>query len=65
MFKNSFPNTLDTTVYFDEEKMETYIITGDINAMWLRDSTNQIMPYLEFISKDPLLEKMAFGLLNK
>ena len=48
MFENCFPNTLDSTVEIDEDG--TFIITGDIEAMWLRDSTNQVMPYLQFIN---------------
>ena len=48
MFENCFPNTLDTTVDFEyiDGKPDAYIITGDIDAMWLRDSTAQIWPYL-------------------
>src|SRR5205807_5967608 len=46
MFENCFPNTLDTTVDFEilEGRPDTYIITGDIDAMWLRDSTAQVWP---------------------
>ena len=47
LFESCYPNTLDTTVYSytpsstgDED---TFLITGDITAMWLRDSTNQVM----------------------
>src|SRR5687768_9788539 len=41
LFENCFPNTLDTTVDFEVigGKPDTYVITGDIDAMWLRDST--------------------------
>ena len=41
MFENCFPNTLDTTVDFGvlDGRPDTYVITGDIDAMWLRDST--------------------------
>jgi len=48
LFENCFPNTLDTTVTFGthESRPDTYVITGDINAMWLRDSTAQVTPYL-------------------
>jgi meiotically up-regulated gene 157 (Mug157) protein len=49
MFSNSYPNTLTTTVkQFDltPGQEQTYIITGDIEAMWLRDSTNQFLPYI-------------------
>ena len=40
MFENCFPNTLDTTVTYSEKNGQpsTYVITGDIDAMWLRDS---------------------------
>ncbi|MFY8166810.1 MAG: glycoside hydrolase family 125 protein, partial [Sediminibacterium sp.] len=48
LFENCYPNTLDTTVDFEmiNGKPDTYVITGDIDAMWLRDSTAQITPYL-------------------
>src|SRR5690606_28437763 len=48
MFENCFPNTLDTTVQFRMVggKPDTFVITGDIDAMWLRDSSAQVWPYL-------------------
>lgn len=53
LFENCFPNTLDTTVDFEyiDRKPDTYVITGDIDAMWLRDSTAQVWPYLPLITK--------------
>ena len=42
IFSNCYPNTLDTTVDYNSDKKETFIITGDIKAMWLRDSSLQI-----------------------
>ena len=49
IFVKAFPNTMSTTVqHFNLTKGQesTYIITGDIEAMWLRDSTNQFIPYI-------------------
>ena len=43
-------NTFDTTIIYNAT--EAFVITGDINAMWLRDSTNQIHPFVEFVNKD-------------
>ncbi|HCE43630.1 MAG TPA: metal-independent alpha-mannosidase [Lentisphaeria bacterium] len=67
MFENCFPNTLDTTVHYYEKKGKpyTYVITGDIDAMWLRDSTAQVWPYLPFASKDEKLKKLLKGVVNK
>ena len=46
LFESCYPNTLDTTVYAFKDTPEgdedTFLITGDITAMWLRDSTNQV-----------------------
>ena len=52
LFENCLPNTLDTTINFKMEngKPDTFVITGDINAMWLRDSTAQVTPYLPFVN---------------
>jgi meiotically up-regulated gene 157 (Mug157) protein len=53
LFINTFANTLDTTAYnyLREGKNHTYIITGDIEAMWLRDSTAQVWHYLPLAKK--------------
>ncbi|MFN9906727.1 MAG: glycoside hydrolase family 125 protein [bacterium] len=40
LFENCFPNTLDSTIDYSPEFQDTFVITGDIDAMWLRDSTN-------------------------
>ncbi|MED7787870.1 glycoside hydrolase family 125 protein [Francisella sp. 19X1-34] len=67
LFENCFPNTLDTTVYYDEDSSspDTYVITGDIDAMWLRDSTAQVTPYISFVNKDNRLKKMIEGVINR
>lgn len=67
LFENCFPNTIDTTVeYFTKDKKpDTYVITGDIDAMWLRDSSAQVWPYLPLCKEDKNLHKMIEGVIRK
>ncbi|TYR38006.1 glycoside hydrolase family 125 protein [Sphingobacterium phlebotomi] len=67
LFGNCLPNTLDTTVNFTLKngKEDTYVITGDIDAMWLRDSTAQVWPYLPFMKKDSKLRQLIAGVINR
>ncbi|GAB3297963.1 hypothetical protein GCM10027348_21030 [Hymenobacter tenuis] len=46
LFENCLPSTLDTTVThtLHQGRPDTYLITGDIDAMWLRDSSAQVWP---------------------
>ncbi|MCF8451446.1 MAG: glycoside hydrolase family 125 protein [Taibaiella sp.] len=67
MFENCFPNTLDTTVDFSmvDGKPDTYVITGDIDAMWLRDSSAQVWPYLPLCKEDGQLQQLIAGVINR
>ena len=67
MFENCYPNTLDTTVTYSTKngQPDTFVVTGDILAMWLRDSSAQVWPYLPLISEDEKLKKMIAGLINR
>ncbi|WP_277678066.1 glycoside hydrolase family 125 protein [Gracilibacillus dipsosauri] len=64
IFCNCFKNTLLTTVEQLEDN-SVFIITGDIPAMWLRDSTAQIKPYLTLAKKDPLLASIIEGVIKR
>lgn len=66
-FENCFPNTLDTTVYYTEENgvPDTYIITGDIDAMWLRDSSAQVNHYIPLAKDDEKLANLIEGLIRR
>ncbi|MBN2485987.1 MAG: glycoside hydrolase family 125 protein [Bacteroidales bacterium] len=68
MFENCFPNTFDTTVHYrtDEDGTDdTFVYTGDIHAMWLRDSGAQVWPYLRLANKDPKIKKLLAGVINR
>ncbi|MBK7173800.1 MAG: glycoside hydrolase family 125 protein [Bacteroidales bacterium] len=67
LFENCFPNTLDTTVIPANirGKADTFVITGDIRAMWLRDSTAQVWPYLPLLNKEPELKRLISGVVNR
>jgi len=65
MFLSCYPNTLDTTVNFDAKKKDTFVITGDINAMWLRDSGAQLFPYVSLVKEDKELRKLIAGAIRR
>ena len=67
LFGNCFPNTLDTTVNFRtiDGRPDTFVITGDINAMWLRDSTAQVWPYISLTGRDAELKELIAGVINR
>lgn len=68
MFENCFPNTLDTTVHYSTDstgKHDTFVYTGDIHAMWLRDSAAQVWPYLQLANSDKALKNMLEGVIRR
>ena len=67
LFENCFPNTLDTTVSPGtlDGKPDTFVITGDIHAMWLRDSSAQVWPYVPLASSDPELRALLEGVIRR
>lgn len=67
MFANCYPNTLDTTVFMDrvDGKPDAFVITGDIECMWLRDSSAQLNPYLHLAREDAVLRELFRGLIAR
>ena len=61
IFENCYTNTLDRTVKRMPDGT-AYVVTGDIPAMWLRDSAAQMRPYLIAAKEEPeyvFLHEMA------
>ncbi|CAK7274275.1 hypothetical protein SEPCBS57363_006080 [Sporothrix epigloea] len=46
------------------EGAQSFIITGDIIAEWLRDSTNQLSPYQPLAKKDRGIYNLILGAIN-
>jgi meiotically up-regulated gene 157 (Mug157) protein len=67
LFVNCFPNTLDTTVEPGtfEGRPDTAVLTGDIAAMWLRDSSAQVWPYLPLAKNDRPLRDLLEGVIRR
>ena len=68
LFENCLPNTLDTTIDHRtgaDGRPDTYVITGDIAAMWLRDSAAQIWPYLPLARTDAAMRTLIAGVINR
>lgn len=64
LFKNCFPNTLETTTKLLDDGT-TFVITGDIPACWLRDSVEQVIQYVPFARHDPALQRIISGLIKR
>ncbi len=63
LFARCYPNTLETTVEFlDDER--AFVVTGDISALWLRDSSAQVHPYISLAPRDPDLRRLLRSLIQ-
>ena len=67
LFTNCYPNTLDTAVETGviEGQPDTFVVTGDIPAMWLRDSSAQLFVYLPLAKRDPALRDLFRGVIAR
>ncbi|UUX35273.1 glycoside hydrolase family 125 protein [Fundicoccus culcitae] len=64
LFNNVYDDALVNTIkILDDDSV--FVLTGDIPAMWLRDSACQIRPYLPFINKYADIKELVFKLIKK
>ncbi|WP_303972723.1 glycoside hydrolase family 125 protein [Streptococcus merionis] len=64
VFEICFTDTLDRTMKVLDDGT-TFVLTGDIPAMWLRDSTAQVKPYLPLAKEDEVLRQTILGLIER
>lgn len=64
MFEQCFTNTYTTTLK-PQEDGTTFVITGDIPAMWLRDSAAQVRPYLIVAEEDEAMADLIEGVVRR
>ena len=64
VFQKTFLNTLETTIS-DDEQGYAFILTGDIPAMWQRDSTAQVRPYLALAHEQPAIATLITRVVQR
>lgn len=69
LMENALPNTLDTTVLWHKPKGEdkfaqSFVVTGDIHAEWLRDAARQLSVYQPLTAYDDSLKELVRGAIN-
>jgi uncharacterized protein len=65
MFQNCYQNTLEKTVRKNSKDNTVFMLTGDIPAMWLRDSVNQLRPYLLIAKGNKEIQEIIEGVIKK
>ena len=63
MYRNSYLQTIKTSIKKCDDD-SWFVLTGDIPAMWLRDSTAQITHYVD-IAEDPEIAEIIEGVIRK
>ncbi|MBR5453454.1 MAG: glycoside hydrolase family 125 protein, partial [Clostridia bacterium] len=63
LYRNCCPNTIETAVQECDDGTY-FVLTGDIPAMWMRDSTAQVTHYIP-VAKDPEMAKILEGVIRR
>lgn len=64
IFKKGYLKTLNETLYPDKDN-KVFVITGDIPAMWQRDSSAQLRPFISLAKKDPEIKQIILKVLKR
>ncbi|CAG8589942.1 6024_t:CDS:2 [Ambispora gerdemannii] len=66
LFENCWSNTLDSAIAWHGKSNaypRTFVVPGNIGIMFIRDSTNQMIPYTPFAKHDPKLKDLILGVI--
>ena len=64
LFRRRFTDTLEKTIHHTDDG-GVYVITGDIPAMWLRDSSCQLEPYFALADKNTEIIRIITKLVKR
>ncbi len=64
LYKNCYLNTLETAIKKSEDG-SYFVLTGDIPAMWLRDSAAEVEIYLSVAKNNDMIRDMIKGVIKK
>lgn len=64
VFASCITNTLQKTIHIQEDA-SVFVITGDIPAMWLRDSSCQLSPFLRFAKEEADIRNIFVGMIAR
>lgn len=64
LYSNCYPNTLETATQIDDDGT-VFVLTGDIPAMWMRDSTAEVSHYIPLVKKDKEISDIIKGVIRR
>lgn len=64
LYRNCYPNTLETATEFMDDG-SVFVLTGDIPAMWLRDSTAEVSHYIPLAAENEDIREIIKGVIKR
>ncbi len=64
LYRNCYPNTLETATEIMNDG-SVFVLTGDIPAMWLRDSTAEVSHYIPLAKENDDIKDIIKGVIKR
>ena len=64
LYRNCYPNTIETATEFMPDG-SVFVLTGDIPAMWLRDSTAEVSHYIPLAAENEEIGNLIKGVIKR